>query len=114
MRATSEISSYGWAYSIYTDTDYDNGDYYTIPEGEELIACQCSWNAAVVQVYDGGAWNTMEVAGTVPISMATDKFMYFAGGKYSFGGVAVGSIRIGTPGGVNETIRVITRKWEQI
>ena len=115
MRGTAEISSYGWAYSIYYDPDYDMADTYTIPEGEEVVWVLCS-DAIVgaLQISDGATWRDIEVGVGESASIIADRPLLISPPLYSFGGTVVGSVRVANPNTDNKNLWVCTRKWEQI
>lgn len=113
MRGTAEISSYGYAYSIYDDPDYDNGDNYTIPEDYELVWFLCD-KALNIECYDGAVWKDVETGAGEPIFSAIDKPLIISNPLYSFGGLNVGSIRVSTPATNNHHLQACIRRWEQI
>ncbi len=115
MRGTAEISSYGWAYSIHYDFDYDSIDTYTIPEGEEVIWILCAGAIiGALQIYDGATWRDIEVGTGAAVDVLADKPLILPTPIYSFGGLEVGSVRVANPNGDNNNLWVCTRKWEQI
>lgn len=105
---------YAYNYSIYVDEDYDIADNYTIPAGEELVWVMCTFAIPkVAEIYDGAAWNGIEVAEGVPPAVAADKPFILPHPIYSFGGTEIGSVRVASPQNDDKLLHVCTRTWAE-
>ena len=110
----SPVSKYGKEVaSLYSDTDFDIGDTYTIPADYAVSAIYHSHGTAHLEIYLGASWvDIFDKDGSL-YPGAGAEFRTVDGMPRSKGGTNAGSLRIAGSGANNTTLYVLMSYTER-